>query len=223
MKDTGLVLVIGATGGTGARLVQALRRRGYRVRALARDAVKAAQLAAQDVEIVAGDVQAESDVARALAGVTAVLSALGSRAVGDPAQAEAIEHVAVARLARLAAAAGVRRFVLCSSMGVESPEVMPALAAILSAKRRGELALIASGVPCTVVRPGGLTDAPGGGDGFQRNVRAAPRLAGFGQISRADVAEVMAEALSQPSAVNKVVEIINDPGGGPSDPSGLFA
>jgi uncharacterized protein YbjT (DUF2867 family) len=223
MKTHELVLVVGATGGTGVHLVNALRRRGYKVRALVRDAAKSAPIAAEGVEIVTGDVLADADVARAMDGVTAVLCALGSRAIGDPARAELIEHTAIAQLAKRAAASGIQRFVLCSSMGVETPEMMPPIAAILSAKRRGELALIASGVPYTIVRPGGLTDAPGGGPGaFHRNVQAAARLAGFGQIARADVAEVMAEALAQPAAANKVVEIIGRPGGGPSEPAGIF-
>ena len=222
------VLVVGATGGTGLRLVTALRRNGFRVRALIRDASKAALLDADGsggkVEIAVGDAASPGDVDRAVEGVQGVLCAIGSRAMGDPAKAEAIEHLAVARLARAAAGAGVQHFVLCSSMGVETPELLPPLAVVLRAKRKGELALIDSGVPYTIVRPGGLLDSPGGSPAdFHRDVKAAPRLAAFGAIPRDDVAEVMVQALLQPEARNKTVEIIRQPGGGPATPAGLFA
>jgi uncharacterized protein YbjT (DUF2867 family) len=113
---------------------------------------------------------------------------------------------------------GVQHFVLCSSMGVEIPEMIPPLAEILRQKRRGELALEHSGVPFTIVRPGGLTDQLGGG-----GVAIARTLPSFGMIARDDVAEVMVQALLQPEAKNKIVEIINVPDAGPASRPGLFA
>ena len=80
------------------------------------------------------------------------------------------------------------------------------------------VALEGSGVPFTIVRPGGLTDAPGGG-----GVAIARTLPGFGTISRDDVAEVMTQALLQPEAKNKIVEIINDPDAPPANRPHLFA
>jgi uncharacterized protein YbjT (DUF2867 family) len=217
MKQNDLVLVLGASGGVGVQLVKALRAHGFQVRAFVRDPAKAGALAGEGVEVVTGDVTSADDIRRALAGCGAVASALGSRAMSNPELAELIEHKAIAQLADLARQSGVRQIVLCSSMGTETPELIPPLTSILRAKRRGEQAVEASGVPYTIVRPGGLVDEPGGQD-----VLAARTIRGFGRIPRADVAEVMVQALLQPEAQNKIVEIIAQPDAGKADRSGLF-
>jgi uncharacterized protein YbjT (DUF2867 family) len=198
--------------------VRALRRHGFPVRALVRESSKHNLAVAEDVEVIVGDVTDEADIRRALAGVTYVVSALGSKGAADAAHIELIEFTTIAELSQLAKEMGVQHFVLCSSMGVEIPEMIPPLAEILRQKRRGELALEHSGVPFTIVRPGGLTDQPGGG-----GVAIARTLPSFGMIARDDVAEVMVQALLQPEAKNKIVEIINVPDAGPASRPGLFA
>lgn len=80
------VLVAGATGGTGACVVAALRAKGVPVRALARDAAKAriqlgATDAGGDVEVVEGDVTRYASVEAAMRGCDAVVVATGA---GDP-------------------------------------------------------------------------------------------------------------------------------------------
>ncbi|MFN4293382.1 MAG: SDR family oxidoreductase [Thermoflexales bacterium] len=213
-----LVLVVGASGRTGRRVVKALRRHGFRVRAMIRDAAARELVAGEGVEVFVGDVTREEDARRALDGATYVVSALGSKGATDAVHIELIEYTTIAELAQLAQEAGIRHFVLCSSMGVEIPDLIPPLAPILRQKRRGELALEGSGVPFTIVRPGGLTDEPGGG-----GVAIARTLHDFGMISRDDVAEVMVQALLQPEAKNKIVEIVNAPDAGPADRPDLFA
>ncbi len=47
-------------------------------------------------------------------------------------------------------------------------------------------------------------------------------LQGFGTIARADVAEVLVQALLQPEARNRSFDIINDPEQGPANREGLF-
>lgn len=212
------VLVLGASGRLGRRLVRALRRHGFAVRALIRDESQRGLVEGEDVEVIVGDVTKEEDARRAMNGVRYVVSALGSKGATDSAHIELIEFTAIAELAQLAGEMGVEQFVLCSSMGVEIPDMIPPLAEILRNKRRGELALENSGVPFTIVRPGGLTEEPGG-----RGVAAARTLHGFGMITRDDVAEVMVQALLQPAAKNKIVEIVNAPDAGPADRPDLFA
>ncbi len=51
-----LVLVAGATGGVGKRVVKRLQQRGYRVRALVRDAKRAEEILDRNVELVEGDI-----------------------------------------------------------------------------------------------------------------------------------------------------------------------
>jgi uncharacterized protein YbjT (DUF2867 family) len=213
------VLVVGASGQTGRLAVKALRRHGFEVRALIRSESSRAELEADGVQVVIGDVTREEDARSAMAGVQAVVSTLGSKGpMTDKAHIELIEFTTMAGLAILAKDAGVGHFVMCSSMGVEIPDMVPPLAEILRQKRRGELALEGSGVPFTIVRPGGLIDEAGGGP-----IAIARTLHGFGTIPRADVAEVLAQALLQPAAINKIVEIISDPNGVPANAANLFA
>ena len=78
MKDA-TILVAGATGNLGGRIVRALRERGANVRVLVRhdtaqDRLK--RLQELGVEMAAVDLRSPSDVAPACTGVSCVLSAL---------------------------------------------------------------------------------------------------------------------------------------------------
>lgn len=55
-KKLGVVLVCGATGGVGKRVVNRLVERGYKVRSLVRDADKARAILGDEVELVVGDI-----------------------------------------------------------------------------------------------------------------------------------------------------------------------
>jgi uncharacterized protein YbjT (DUF2867 family) len=66
------ILVTGATGNTAALVAAQLRQKGVAVRALVRDANKAAPLAAQGVELALGDFETPSALEAALDGITSV-------------------------------------------------------------------------------------------------------------------------------------------------------
>jgi uncharacterized protein YbjT (DUF2867 family) len=71
-----VVLVVGATGGVGKRVVDELRNRGYRTRALVRNLEKAKQLLSSEVEIVTADItQAATLLPEYFAGVKKVVHA----------------------------------------------------------------------------------------------------------------------------------------------------
>src|SRR6516165_1648043 len=77
-----MILVTGATGLNGRELVRKLSARGVPLRALVRNAAKAAELAAlPNVEIVIGDMAKPDTLAPALAGVERAL--LNSSATPD--------------------------------------------------------------------------------------------------------------------------------------------
>jgi hypothetical protein len=75
----GVVLVVGATGATGRRVVAQLRAKGFAVRAGSRDVKKASSLglAASGAELVQLDVLDPSSIAAAMSGVSAVVCATG--------------------------------------------------------------------------------------------------------------------------------------------------
>jgi nucleoside-diphosphate-sugar epimerase len=115
------VLVTGATGFTGGHLARALKARGYSVSAMVRDPARAADLQRDGIAIVQGDLAAPSSLPAAVAGGFDVVYNIAAlyRQAGLP---ESIYHqvnaVAVGQLIEAAAAAGVRRVVHCSTVGV---------------------------------------------------------------------------------------------------------
>jgi nucleoside-diphosphate-sugar epimerase len=114
------VLVTGATGFTGGHLARALAARGYDVVALARDPGRAPALAGAGVRIASGDVRDEAAVARAAAGAEVVyhIAAVYRQAGLRPDEYRAVNTDAPAVVVRAARAAGVRRVVHCSTVGV---------------------------------------------------------------------------------------------------------
>lgn len=75
-----LVLVAGATGGVGKRVVKQLQQQGYAVRALVRDAKKAQEILGQTVECVEGDITIpETLTTQVTAGIDAVICCTGTR------------------------------------------------------------------------------------------------------------------------------------------------
>ncbi|MDP6673683.1 MAG: SDR family oxidoreductase [Gammaproteobacteria bacterium] len=204
-QSTELVLVAGATGGTGGEVVRELLANGYRVRAFVRDADKAHASLGDDIEYAVGDVRERASIDAALDGVDALISAIGAGR-GDPGNGpEFVDYGGVKNMAEAAAAVELRQFVLVSSMGVthEDHVLNKMFNNVLIWKFKGEEALRASGVPYTIARPGGLVNEPGG----QKSVVFAQGDDQTGTIPRADVARVCVAALGSADALNKTFEI----------------
>jgi nucleoside-diphosphate-sugar epimerase len=164
------VLVTGAAGFTGLALSRALARRGPRVRGMAHRARQAAQLEAAGVQPIIGDVRDRYAVDQALAGVDTVYHlAAVFRHAGVPDSEYREVHVdATRQLVERSAAAGVRRFVHCSTVGVhgdvegdgpatEDAPLHPGDIYQLTKLEGEQMALRTAervGLPLTVVRPG---------------------------------------------------------------------
>jgi uncharacterized protein YbjT (DUF2867 family) len=134
---TATVLVTGATGKTGRRLIPLLVRRGTTVRAAGRTPA----IARPGVEPVRFDWADESTYEAARKGMDAIYVVYGDPGVsGDPAEQ-------VRALLDGAVKAGVRRVVLLSALGVDQAPPDDPL-------RRVELVVESSGIPSTIVRPG---------------------------------------------------------------------
>jgi uncharacterized protein YbjT (DUF2867 family) len=203
-----LVLVAGASGGTGKLIVAALLAEGYRVRGLTRDPARA-RAANPAIEWIVGDVKDAASLGPAMAGVTAVMSAVGAREPQGENRPEKIDWEGVRNLIDAAKAAGVRHFVLESSCNVTIPEhnFNKIFNGLLLWKLKSEDYLRASGLDFTIVRPPQLLDEPGGVKGIRLQ---QGDLGGPGQIARADVAAVMVAALADPTARNTTFEIFGD-------------
>lgn len=110
------VLVTGATGLLGSHLLQALQRRGERIRALVLPTENAQNLLAQGVEVVRGDVTDAGSLAPAVRDIDVVFHLAGMMGVTRPlVEYRLVNVTGTENLYRAAQAAGVRRFVHTSS------------------------------------------------------------------------------------------------------------
>jgi nucleoside-diphosphate-sugar epimerase len=165
------ILVTGATGFTGGHLARYLAARGDSVRALVRDVSKAAELSRLGVDVVQGDLLDEASLDRGLSGVEVVynIAALYRQAGLPDAAYRAVNAEAVATIVRRAAAAGVRRVVHCSTVGVHGDIERPPAdedaplrpgdiyqETKVEGERLGREAAAAAGIEFVVARPTGI-------------------------------------------------------------------
>jgi len=214
------VLVTGATGQLGAAVVRLGVPRGLRLRCLVRDRGRAAALAAAGVELVDGDVTEPASLARAVAGVEAVIHCAGlvSYRPQDRPALQAVNVEGTASLLRAARAAGVRRFVFSSSIAAIGRAPGAALGdegcawdwgglgfAYFDTKHAAHAQVLAAeGVEAVALCPGVML---GGGDVHENGLRVVRRVlrggawfAPSGQITAAnvdDVAEAHLAALTR--------------------------
>jgi nucleoside-diphosphate-sugar epimerase len=165
------VLVTGGTGFTGGHLARRLAASGDSVRVLVRDPSRASHLSSAGFDAVAGDITDGASVQRAVAGVEVVynIAALYREAGLPAAQYRAVNAEAVARIVETAAAAGVRRVVHCSTVGVHGDIARPPAdedaplqpgdiyqETKLAGERLGRDAAARAGIELTIARPTGI-------------------------------------------------------------------
>jgi uncharacterized protein YbjT (DUF2867 family) len=200
--------VAGATGETGRRIVQALVGRQIPVRAMVRNMEKARGMFSEDVELVVGDVLKLESLRGAIGDCTVILSATGAAPSFDPTGPYKVDYEGTKNLVDVAKEKGIEHFVMVSSLCTSQLfHPLNLFWLILVWKKQAEEYLQKSGVPYTIVRPGGLKNE----DNSDAIVMAGADQLFDGSIPRTKVAQVCVEALSQPAARNKVVEIVAKP------------
>jgi uncharacterized protein YbjT (DUF2867 family) len=146
------------------------------------------------------DVAALTDVVK---GADAVVFAAGGGPNSGAARKETVDKGAAVLLAEAAEQAGVRRYVMVSSMGTDKadPDSDDVFQVYLRAKKAADDDLRARDLDWTVVRPGRLTnDTPSG----RVQVGTLPR----GEIPRADVASVLATVLTEDATIGKTFDLL---------------
>lgn len=201
-----LLAVTGASGKTGWRVVEEALARGLGVRAIVRPSsqLPAGLSGAEVVRVAPGHTEA---LHQALAGCDALVIATGARPsvnLAGPLQVDALgvrEQIAAAR------AVGLERVVLVSSLCAGRwLHPLNLFGLILVWKRLGERWLEQSGLKYTVVRPGGLSEREQGLDA--EGIRySGPDQQESNSIPRRLVARVCLDALEQPAASGRIIEI----------------
>ncbi len=145
-----MILVTGGTGYVGSHLLARLRQRDERVRLLVRDPAKYQQLAGGNVELAKGDVTDPASLGEAMQGVSTVIHLVAIiRERPGGITFERIIYGGTVNVVDAAKAAGVKRFIHQSALGVRRDPNMP----YFDAKYRAEEYVRQSGLSYAILRP----------------------------------------------------------------------
>ncbi|MFS4415121.1 SDR family oxidoreductase [Maribacter sp. 2307ULW6-5] len=193
------VLVVGATGTTGRKVVQFLMAsQNFEPVAMVRKEAQIQSFADQGVQTRMGDL--ETDIPNIAQDMDKVVFAAGS---GGKKVLE-VDQEGAKKVVDSSKKHNLKKFVMLSSLGADAPEEADELQAYLEAKHRADEYLKQSGIAYTIVRPGALTNAPGKG-----SIELKEQLGHRGSVPRTDVAQVLTRSLHDHTATNKTVEIIS--------------
>jgi len=195
-----IVLVAGAHGRLGSRVVDLLLRRGHGVRALVRTPAQEALLRDAGAETVVADLS--QDIEWTAEGCDAAVFAAAARYRSELA---AIDAGAAAKLAEAADRYNFRHFVLSSVVGADRPgRRNGAVGEFLAAKHSAERRLATLELPWTVLRFGQLTEHPG-----DRRISTSVRAGSPLTTSRDAAALAIAGALARPHLARQVVNVVD--------------
>ncbi|MBT4740172.1 MAG: SDR family oxidoreductase [Rhodospirillaceae bacterium] len=211
------VVVAGATGRTGKRIVETLNAQGYRVRGLTRDAARAENQHGNIAEWMSCDVRNPNAVATAIAGMDAVICAIGYTQFAGPNGGQFVDYLGVRHLVDQAIAHKVKHMALISSGSAGPARVQtrnPLFGYVGYWKTKAENRLKTSGLSFTIVGPAGLLDNPGGAHSIRAIKRPeyiklpmAKRVVDIG-----DVATVVVASLTNPVLTGKSFALLNEDG-----------
>jgi len=200
------IAIVGGSGKVSKHLIRQLHARGDEVLAIFRNADRYDELADLGAIPVVLDIEKASlsELASAFAGCDAVVFSAGAGG-GDAARTRAVDFDGAVSAINAATLAHVPRFIMVSAIGAGSPvtdDVDESMRPYYQAKHDADLAVQASTLEYTIVRPGGLTDdAATGlvtlGDSVER-----------GSIPREDVAAFIVAAIYDPRTIGHAWELV---------------
>ncbi|WP_255196196.1 SDR family oxidoreductase [Halorarius litoreus] len=192
------VLVAGSHGQVGQHATHILAESDHSVRGMVRAESQASDIEDLGAEPVVADLT--GDVSHAVEGIDAIIFAAGSG--GE--DVWGVDRDGAINLVDAAESAGIKRFVMLSSINADRPENGPeALREYLQAKAEADEHLRESDLTYTIVRPGPLTDEDGTG-----RIRTGANLDGDDvEIPREDVSRTLVAALGAKSTYGETFEL----------------
>ncbi|MCW2986796.1 MAG: family oxidoreductase [Conexibacter sp.] len=189
------IVIAGGHGQIALHLEHLLSEEGNTIRGLIRNPDHADDVRAAGAEPLVADLEAlDADaLAEAIGTADAIVFAAGAGPGSGPERKWTLDYAGAVKLMEVARRHQINRYILISSTGAD-PEAEDdgGFGTYLRAKGQADLKLTESGLSFTIIRPGGLTDDPPTG-----KIEIRTDLA-RGTIPRADVAAVIATALSTP-------------------------
>lgn len=203
--------VFGATGKTGIVFLQPALAQGHELTVMVRDPKKLPSTG-RPLQVLTGDFSEPETVRSVVKGQDAVVCLLGSRELYKN---SGLRTLGTRAIVKAMEEEGVQRLVVMSSMGIgESWDrlstfskwlfklVMPAAREDHEAQ---ELVVKRSGLAWTIVRPSGLTDAPGV-EPYEYAQDLVPKTS---RISRANVADLILKVVESNAHVREALTISN--------------
>src|SRR5262249_2203837 len=133
-----------------------------------------------------------------------IVFAAGAGPGSGPARKLTVDYGGAVKSAEAAIAMEIRRFIIVSSIGSDRPDSWSdKMRPYLQAKADADKFVAESGLDYTSIRPGGLTNDRGTG-----KVQLGQRL-DYGQVTRDDVAAVIAECLTAEASIGKGFDLMN--------------
>jgi uncharacterized protein YbjT (DUF2867 family) len=199
------VVIAGGHGKIALLLEKVLAARGDSPVGIVRNPDHVADVRATGAEAVVLDLEQAgvAELADVVKGADAVVFAAGGGPGSGAERKETVDRGAAVLLADAAEQAGVRRYVIVSSMGTDGadPNSDDVFQVYLRAKKAADDDLRSRDLDWTVVRPGRLTDEPAGG-------RVQVGTLDRGEVPRADVAAVLAEVLSTDATIGATFDLL---------------
>ncbi|MEV7727036.1 SDR family oxidoreductase [Streptomyces sp. NPDC087917] len=201
------IVIAGGHGQIALRLERLLAARGYEVAGIVRDPEQGGALRAAGAEPVLCDLESASveHVAGILHGADAAVFAAGAGPGSGVGRKDSVDRGAAVLFADAAERAGVRRFLMVSSMGADSRhEGDQVFDAYLRAKGEADDHVRTRlGLEWTILRPGALTEDEGAG------LVRLEASTGRGSVPRDDVAAVLAELVETPATAGLTLELVS--------------
>ena len=201
------IAIAGGHGQIARLLGQRLSGEGHDVVGLIRTPEQADDLRAAGMEptVISLEDASVDDVAEVINGCDAVVFAAGGGPESGRARKWSVDLMGAVLLADAAEQAGVRRYVMVSSIGSDAPENVDAgvFQVYLYAKGGADADLRTRDLDWTIVRSGMLTDdAPTGQVTINPDQQRQP-------ITRGDVAHTLAQVLTSGHAIRETFVVVN--------------
>ncbi|MET7437158.1 MULTISPECIES: NAD(P)H-binding protein [unclassified Streptomyces] len=201
------IVIAGGHGQIALRLERLLAARGDEAAGIIRRAEQGDELREAGAEPIVCDLESASveEVAGHLRGADAAVFAAGAGPGSTVARKDTVDRAAAVLFADAAELAGVRRYVVVSSMGADpAHQGNEVFDAYLRAKGEAdEYVRNREALDWTILRPGALTNDAGTG------LVRLEASTGRGSVPRDDVAAVLAELVDTPATAGLTLELIS--------------